>query len=72
MVAIREEGRERRVTAAVAFLLQLTKEGHADDSAAARSSLEAIETARIRRPAKQGIDTIVVTIIGMGIEIILG
>lgn len=72
MVTIREEGRERRVTAAEAFLLQLTQKGLAGDSAAARSSLEAIETARARQPAQQGIDTIVVVLIGMGIEAILG
>ena len=45
MVTILEEGRDRRVTAAEAFLLQLTQKGLAGDSAAARSSLEAIETA---------------------------
>ncbi|RVQ65033.1 hypothetical protein EKN06_14655 [Croceicoccus ponticola] len=72
MVTIREEGRERRVTAAEAFLLQLTQKGLAGDSAAARSSLEAIEAARGRQPAQQGIDTIVVVLIGMGIEAILG
>ncbi|MDC8755187.1 DUF5681 domain-containing protein [Erythrobacter sp. sf7] len=49
MVTIREEGRERRVTAAEAFLLQLTQKGLAGDSAAARASLEAIETARAAR-----------------------
>ncbi len=49
MVTIREEGRERRVTAAEAFLLQLTQKGLAGDSAAARASLEAIETARASR-----------------------
>lgn len=49
MVTIREKGRERRVTAAEAFLLQLTQKGLAGDSAAARASLEAIETARAAR-----------------------
>lgn len=49
MVTIREGGRERRVTAAEAFLLQLTQKGLAGDSAAARASLEAIETARAAR-----------------------
>lgn len=47
MVTIREEGRERRVTAAEAFLLHLTKRGLQGDSAAARASLAAIETARL-------------------------
>lgn len=46
MVAIREDGRERRVTAAEAFLLHLTKRGLEGDSAAARASLAAIEAAR--------------------------
>src|SRR6476661_1259910 len=49
MVTIREEGRERRVTAAEAFLLQLTQKGLAGDSAAARASLDAIEAARAKQ-----------------------
>lgn len=49
MVTIREDGHERRVTAAEAFLLQLTQKGLAGDSAAARASLEAIEKARASR-----------------------
>lgn len=49
MVTIREDGRERRVTAAEAFLLQLTQKGLAGDSAAARASLDAIEAARAAR-----------------------
>ena len=49
MVTIREEGRERRVTAAEAFLLQLTQRGLQGDSVAARASLAAIEEARSRR-----------------------
>jgi hypothetical protein len=48
MVTIREDVRERRVTAAEAFLLQLTKRGLAGDSASARASLAAIEAARAR------------------------
>ncbi len=51
MVTIREEGRQRRVTAAEAFILQLTRRGLAGDSAAARSSLAAIEAARASRSA---------------------
>jgi hypothetical protein len=46
MVIIREDGRERRVTAAEAFLLQLTKRALEGDSSAARASLTAIEAAR--------------------------
>ncbi|MEE4213319.1 MAG: hypothetical protein V2I43_29080 [Parvularcula sp.] len=52
MVTIREDGRERRVTGAEAFLLQLTQKGLAGDSAAARASLEAIEAARAARGDK--------------------
>lgn len=49
MVSIREGERERRVTAAEAFLLQLTKRGLEGDSVAARASLTAIEAARASR-----------------------
>jgi hypothetical protein len=45
MVTIREGGAERRVTAAEAFLLQLTKRGLEGDGAAARASLAMIEEA---------------------------
>lgn len=48
MVTIREDGRERRVTAAEAFLLQLTRKGLQGDSSAARASLQAIEAARAK------------------------
>jgi len=58
MVTIREDGRERRVTAAEAFLLQLTKRGLEGDSTAARASLEAIEAARMRRGPSDAIDAI--------------
>jgi hypothetical protein len=49
MVTIRDEHGERRITAAEAFLLQLTKKGLQGDSAAARASLAAIEEARSKR-----------------------
>jgi hypothetical protein len=48
MVTIREGGVERRVTAAEAFLLQLTKRALEGDDAAARASLAVIEEARKR------------------------
>jgi hypothetical protein len=51
MVTVREDGRERRVTAAEAFVLQLTRKGLQGDSSAARSSLAAIEEARGKRAA---------------------
>ncbi len=72
MVTIREEGRERRVTAAEALLLQLTKKGLAGDSAEARASLEAIGAARVARgdDADQ-IDVIVLRSVGNGANSIL-
>jgi len=58
MVTIREDGRERRITAAEAFILQLTKKGLEGDSSAARASLEVIEAARAKRRSIDGIDRI--------------
>ncbi|MFZ1741712.1 MAG: DUF5681 domain-containing protein [Pontixanthobacter sp.] len=72
MVTIREDGRERRVTAAEAFLLQLTQKGLAGDSAAARDSLDAVENARLLRgDDRQQIDTIVLSMISSGADAIL-
>lgn len=69
MVTVREDGRERRITAAEAFLLHLTRKGLAGDSAAARSSLAAIETARGKRSSPETrLTVIIVAFIGMGIE----
>jgi hypothetical protein len=48
LVTIREGGTTRSVTAAEAFLLQLTKSGLEGDGAAARASLALIEQARER------------------------
>src|ERR1700676_5080066 len=60
MVKIRERGAERHVTAAEAFVLQLTKRGLEGDGAAARESLAMIEQARERQGAGQSpISTIV-------------
>ena len=71
MVTIREDGRERRVTAAEAFLLQLIQKGLAGDSAAARSSLAAIEAARVQRPA-EGVTAIRrIVFVSMGIGCVL-
>ena len=53
MATIREGGVERRVTAAEAFLLQLTKRALEGDDAAARASLGVIEEARERQGAGQ-------------------
>ena len=49
MVTIRDEGRERRVTAAEAFLLQLAKKGLEGCGTSARASLASIEVARAAR-----------------------
>ena len=48
-VAIREDGVERKVTAAEAFLLHLTKRGLEGDGAATRAALAAVENARAVR-----------------------
>lgn len=71
MVTVREDGRERRVTAAEAFILQLTQKGLAGDSAAARASLEAIEIARTKRPEQPQAVRIIFSMISLGIETIL-
>ena len=49
LVTIREDGRERRVTAAEAFLLRMTKSGLAGNGPAGRAALAAIEAARAAR-----------------------
>jgi Family of unknown function (DUF5681)/Bacterial sugar transferase len=59
MVTIREGGVERRVTAAEAFLLQLTKRGLEGDGAAARASLTAIEKVRERASTHRGPSVII-------------
>ncbi|MBV9076809.1 MAG: hypothetical protein JO048_04930 [Methylobacteriaceae bacterium] len=53
-VSIKEDGVERRVSAAEAFLLYMTKRGLDGDGAAARYALTAIEEARAARPAESG------------------
>lgn len=71
MVTIREDGRERRVTAAEAFLLQLTQKGLAGDSAAARVLLAAIEAARSQRPVESVTAIMRVVFVTMGIGCVL-
>jgi len=68
MVAIREDGVERRVTAAEAFLLYMTKRGLEGDGAAARSAMAAIEEARSARGANGNGDilAIVRTVVAPG------
>ena len=53
-VIIREDGVERRVTAAEAFLLHVTKRGLEGDGAAARAAMAAIEEARASRLDRDG------------------
>ena len=56
LVAIKEEGVERRVTAAEAFLLYIAKRGLEGDGAAARSAMVVIEEARSARgPSGEGL-----------------
>jgi hypothetical protein len=62
MVTIREGGTARQVTAAEAFLLQLTKRGLEGDGAAARESLAMIEQARERQRAGQSQVTAIVLV----------
>ncbi|OWV31951.1 hypothetical protein B5C34_15775 [Pacificimonas flava] len=65
MVTVREDGRERRITAAEAFLLHVTKAGLGGDSQAARTALKAIEEARAQRPRdKERVSVIVYKPIG--------
>lgn len=48
-VTVREDGIERRVTAAEAFLLHITKQGLEGDGPAARAAMAAIEESRARQ-----------------------
>jgi hypothetical protein len=60
MVTIREGGVERRVTAAEAFLLKLTKRGLEGDGAAARATLAVIEEVTERPSTHQGLPSVIV------------
>jgi hypothetical protein len=60
MVNIREGGVERRVTAAEAFLLQLTKHGLEGHGAAGRSTLAALEEVKKRTNTRQGFSGVIV------------
>jgi hypothetical protein len=67
MVTIREDGSERRVTAAEAFLLQITKRGLEGDNAAARASLAVIEQAGQRHGAGQSqVETLTIEFVEPG------
>jgi hypothetical protein len=65
MVTIRENGIERRVTAAQAFLLQLAKRGVEGDGVAARASLDMFEEAR-KLLSLSGFPNIVVALVYPG------
>lgn len=72
MVTMRENGKERRVTAAEAFLLQLTQKGLTGDRSAARDALEAIEAARSARgESEQKIHTLVLRVVDSGVDVII-
>jgi Family of unknown function (DUF5681) len=67
MVTIKDEGVERRVTAAEAFLLYITKRGLEGDGAAGRSAMVVIGEARsARKTHGQGIQSIVRVIVEPG------
>ena len=71
MVTVREDGRDRRITAAEAFMLQLTKKGLQGDSAAARASLAAIEAARAKHPSSDEHLIVRIVLVGMGLGSVL-
>lgn len=60
MVTIREDGTGRRVSAAEAFLLHITKQGLEGDGAAARAAMAAIAEARATRLTRGGYDTLTI------------
>ena len=66
MVAIKEGGVKRRVTAAEAFLLYITKRALDGDGAAARAASALIEEVRPLLAANRHIDTMVVTFVAPG------
>ncbi len=66
IVTVREDGKTRRMTAAEAFLLHITRRGLDGDGAAARAAMTAIEEARARR--SPGDDERITVIIWRGIS----
>lgn len=56
IVSVREDGLERRITAAEAFLLHITKRGLEGDGGATRSALKVIEEARAAQIVNAGSD----------------
>ena len=65
MVTIREEGTERKVTAAEAFYLQMLKRGLEGNTAAARAAIAAIEQVKERQDAEE---PLIITIVRFGVD----
>ena len=60
-VTVREDGTTRRMTAAEAFLLHITRRGLDGDGAAARAAMAAIKAARARRsPGQEARITVII------------
>jgi hypothetical protein len=68
MVTIREDGIERQVSAAEAFLLHMTKRGLEGDAPAARAAMVAIEEARAARgvDGRNALQVIIITFVAPG------
>jgi hypothetical protein len=68
MVTIREDGIERQVSAAEAFLLHMTKRGLEGDGPAARAAMVAIEEARAARgvDGRDALQVIIITFVAPG------
>src|SRR5437762_317313 len=64
-VMIKEDGMERRVTAAEAFLLYMTKRGLEGDGGAARSAMAAIEEARTMGMGRPRADLTSIVLVGV-------
>jgi hypothetical protein len=66
MVTIEEDGVKRRVTAAQAFLVYMTKRALDGDGAAARATSALIEEARPASPADRHVHTMVIQFVAPG------
>lgn len=68
MVTVREEGSSRRMTAAEAFLLHITRKGLEGDGTAARIAMTAIEDARSRAGSAEHeqVNVIILSFLGVG------
>jgi hypothetical protein len=62
MVTVRDGDRERRMTAAEAYLIHLTGRGMEGDAAAARAALDIVEVARLRRDMQGNAATTIVRV----------